>query len=68
MVIDLHANLNVLLKYVDIYRKYLPVSSLSVQQKMQYKYNDKLLESSFDCDAQKQWDLTPQCKIGRAHV
>ena len=43
MVIDLHANLNVLLKYVDIYRKYLPVSSLSVQQKMQYKYNDKLL-------------------------
>lgn len=66
MVIDLHANLNVLLKYVDIYRKYLPVSSLSVQQKMQYKYNDKLLESSFDCDAQKQWDLTPQCNISLA--
>lgn len=63
MVIDLHANLNVLLKYVDRYRKYLPVSSLSVQQKMQYKYNDKLLESSFDCDAQKQWDLTPSCNI-----
>jgi hypothetical protein len=57
MVIDLHANLNVLLKYVDIYRKYLPVSSLSVQQKKQYKYNDKLLESSFDCDAQKTMGL-----------
>lgn len=53
MVVDLHANLNVLFKCVDRYHKYLPVSSLSDQQKMQYKYNDKLLESSFDCDTQK---------------
>lgn len=52
MVIDLHANLNVLLKYVDKYRKYLPINSPSVQRKMQYVYNnDKPLESSFECDA-----------------
>lgn len=66
MVIDLHANLSILLKYVDRYRKFLPVSSRSVQQKMQYKYNDNLLESSCDCDAQKQWDLTPSCNISLA--
>lgn len=66
MVVDLHTNLNVLLKYVDRYRKYLPVSSSSVQQKMQYIYNDKLLESSFDYYVQKQWDLTPSCNISLA--
>ncbi|MBO2935665.1 ADP-ribosylglycohydrolase family protein, partial [Enterobacter sichuanensis] len=58
MVIDLHANLNVLLKYVDRYRKYLPISSPSVQRRMQYEYNDKPLASSFDCDAQQKWDCT----------
>lgn len=67
MVIDLHANLNVLLKYVDKYRKYLPINSPSVQRKMQYVYNnDKPLESSFECDAQQQWDLTPSRNISLA--
>lgn len=66
MVIDLHANLNVLLKYVDRYRKYLPISSPSVQRRMQYEYNDKPLASSFDCDAQQKWDLTPLCNISLA--
>lgn len=66
MVIDLHANFNVLLKYVDKYRKYLPINSPSVQRKMQYVYNDKPLESSFECDAQQQWDLTPSCNISLA--
>jgi len=30
MVVDLHTNLNVLLKYVDRYRKYLPICSPTV--------------------------------------
>ena len=65
-MIDLHSDLNTLLKYVDKYRQYLPVSSASVQRRMQYTYDDKPLESSSNSDAQKQWDVTPSCNISLA--
>ncbi|EOT1507789.1 ADP-ribosylglycohydrolase family protein, partial [Enterobacter hormaechei] len=62
-MIDLHADLNALLKYVDRYRKYLPISRPSVQRRMQYTYDNKPLESSLNSDVQKQWDLPPPCNI-----
>ncbi|WP_370962659.1 ADP-ribosylglycohydrolase family protein [Enterobacter hormaechei] len=65
-MIDLHADLNALLKYVDRYRKYLPISRPSVQRRMQYTYDNKPLESSSNSDVQKQWDLPPPCNISLA--
>jgi len=65
-VIDLHSNFDVLLKYVEKYSNYLPISSPSVQRRMQYTYNNKLLKSSLNSDAQNQWDLTPSCNISLA--
>ncbi|MEP9346219.1 hypothetical protein ABKU22_17475 [Enterobacter roggenkampii] len=65
-MIDLHANLNALIKYVDKYREYLPISNPSVQRRLQYTYDNKHLESSSNSDVQKQWDLTPSCNISVA--
>lgn len=65
-MIDLHSDLNTLLKYVDKYRQYLPVSSPLVQRRMQYTYDNKPLESSSNSNVQEQWDLTPQCNISLA--
>ncbi len=35
-MIDLHSDLNTILKYVDKYRNYLPASDPVTQQRMQY--------------------------------
>ena len=49
-MIDLHANLNALIKYVDKYREYLPISNPSVQRRLQYTYDNKPLESPSNSD------------------
>lgn len=62
-MIDLHSDLNTILKYVDKYRNYLPASDPVTQQRMQYNYDNKPLDSCSSSYAQKRWDSTPSCHI-----
>ncbi|WP_421510526.1 ADP-ribosylarginine hydrolase Tri1 [Enterobacter sp. JS8-1] len=66
-MIDLHSDFNTILKYVDKYRNYLPASDPSTQQRMQYNYDNKSLDSFLKSYTEKTWDSTPSCHIPSEH-
>lgn len=62
-MIDLYSDFSTILKYVDKYRNYLPASDPSTQQRMQYNYDNKSLDSFLKSHSEKRWDSTPSCHI-----
>ncbi|EMH4164438.1 ADP-ribosylglycohydrolase family protein [Pluralibacter gergoviae] len=58
-MIDLHSDMDTLIKYVEKYNNYLPQASDNVQRRMEFSYRHKNSGPGHDKDFIKNWDITP---------